>query len=116
MAYYAYNAPDCGHCGKPMGLQEVNGGRQRLYCSTKCRKAAFRARKECQARQAMLTYNSELRDYWRDNGVDGQALAKLQDILLEHGKAAAKAATDAVLIALKDERYLQKGRVFTGRG
>ena len=114
MPYYAYQAGDCGHCGKSIGLQEVYGGRQRLYCSDKCRKAAYRARKEREARLALLQYNSELCQFWQENRIEGQVLASLQDILVEHGKAPALAATNAVLLALKVERYLQKGGVLLG--
>jgi len=47
-----------------------------------------------------LQFNSELRDYWQEHGVRGEVLLRLQEILLQHGKAAARAATDAVLVAL----------------
>jgi len=47
-----------------------------------------------------LHYNSELRDYWHEHGIRGEVLLRLQEILLQHGKAAARAATDAVLVAL----------------
>jgi len=110
MSYRAYYAGDCGHCGKPMGLQEVNGGRERQYCSDKCRKAAYRAKKQRQARLALLQYNSELRQLWDDNEIKGPVLAHLQDMLVEHGKAAAKDATDAVVLACKLLRYDLTGK------
>lgn len=110
MPYHAYYAGDCGHCGKPMGLQEVNGGRSRLFCSDKCRKAAFRARKRRAARLALLTYNSELHQFWDDNEIKGPVLARLQDILVEHGKAAAKDATETVVLACKLLRYDLTGK------
>lgn len=47
-----------------------------------------------------LQFNSELRDYWQEHGIRGEVLLRLQEILLQHGKAAARAATDAVLVAL----------------
>lgn len=114
MPYYSYFGGDCGHCGDSIGIQEVYGGRQKIYCSDKCRKAAYRARKEQQARLAMLRYNSELRDYWQENGIEGKVLAMLQDILIAHGKDAAKDATNVVLAALKAEKYVQKARTLLG--
>ena len=51
-------------------------------------------------RAAILQYNSELRDYWQEHGIRGEVLLRLQEILLQYGKQAARAATDAVLVAL----------------
>lgn len=48
----------------------------------------------------LLQYNSELREYWQEHNLRGEVLLRLQEILLQHGKAAARAATDAVLVAL----------------
>ncbi len=110
MPYYAYQAGDCGHCGKPMGLQEVDGGRQRQYCSDRCRKAAHRTKKQRAARLALLQYNSELRQLWEENEIQGPVLSHLQDILVEHGKAAAKDATETVVLACKLLRYDLTGK------
>jgi hypothetical protein len=111
MPYYSYYAGDCQNCGEPMGIQEVYGGRQRLYCSDKCRKAAHRAKKQRAARLALLSYNSELRQLWDDNEIKDPVLARLQDMLVEHGKDAAKQATETVILACK---LLQHD--LTGRG
>src|SRR2546421_12888218 len=89
MPYYSYNAPECAHCGKEQGLQEVAGGRQRLYCSDRCRQAAKRKRDKQTKRNSILQYNSELRDLWNQNGIDGLVRTRLEDILVEYGKPAA---------------------------
>jgi hypothetical protein len=110
MPYYMYLAPPCGYCGKEQGLQEPMGGRQRRYCSDRCRKAASRKRDSEKRRNAILQYNAELREYWREHHIDGQVLTLLQDILVEHGKQAARAATDAVLTERKLVREEQGQR------
>jgi hypothetical protein len=97
----SYQGGFCGHCGEPLGYIEVDGGRDRLYCNAACRVAAHRKRKRERDRQQVLDYNSELRQYWQDNGIYGEVLFRLQEILLAHGKAPAKAATDAVLAATR---------------
>ncbi len=104
MSYYAYNAPACGFCGQEQGLLEVAGGRQRLYCSDKCRKAAHRKRLARERRNAILQYNSELRKLWQEQNITGATLDKLQDILLELGKPAAQAATEAIVIYARQTR------------
>ena len=116
MAYYAYEAGYCdyGPCQNYIGMVETYGGRQRRYCSDKCKVAAYRERKKEEYRHKVLLRNTELRDYWQENQVSGQILFLLQDILVEHGKAAARAATDTVLTALKlakeDQHRLAKLR------
>lgn len=103
MAYYAYQAGYCeyGPCEAYIGLVETDGGRQRQYCSDRCKQAAYRERRKEVFRNKCLLRNTELRDYWQEQNITGSLLAALQDILVEHGKAAAKAATDAVLLAQK---------------
>lgn len=100
--YRSYYAGECQNpdCGEDLGLVETEGGRDRHYCSDKCRVAHYRKRKREAQREQVLRYNSELRDYWRERGIRGEVLARLQEILLQHGKKAARAATDAVLVAL----------------
>ncbi len=100
--YRSYNAGNCQNpvCGAELGYIEVEGGRDRLYCSDKCRVAAHRARQREEKRQQVLQYHGELREYWHMNGIRGEVLSRLQEILLQHGKKAARAATDAVLVAL----------------
>jgi hypothetical protein len=51
-----------------------------------------------------LLRNALLQEYWLDNGIGGDLLASLQDILVNHGKEAARAATDAALIAIRQTR------------
>jgi endogenous inhibitor of DNA gyrase (YacG/DUF329 family) len=101
MTYYAYQAGDCEQCGKEIGLIETDGGRQRQYCSDRCKMIAYRTRHKQEYRNKCLLRNTELRDYWQEHHVSGQVLVMLQNILVEHGKAAAKDATDTVLLALK---------------
>ena len=100
--YRSYNGGSCQNpdCGEPLGYIETDGGRDRLYCNDACRVAAYRKRKREKDRAATLRYHTELRDYWQEHGIRGEVLLRLQEILLQHGKAAAKAATDAVLVAL----------------
>ena len=98
--YRSYMAGDCANCGQWLGLVEVEGGRDRHYCNATCRVQHHRKQQREKNRAATLQYNSELRDYWQEHGVRGEVLLRLQEILLQHGKAAARAATDAVLVAL----------------
>ena len=116
MPYYAYMAGDCEHCGRELGMIEVEGGRQRQYCSDRCKMAAYRARRQEEYRNKCLLRNTELRDYWKENHLDGQVLALLQEILVAHGKAAARTATDAVLLAQKlassDQARIERLRAF----
>ena len=43
MAGFVMRGYECQHCGKPVPPQRLQGtGRPRLFCSDKCRKAAFR--------------------------------------------------------------------------
>ncbi len=100
--FRSYNAGRCQNpdCGEDLGLVETEGGRDRHYCSDKCRVAHYRQRKREESRQQVLQYHAELRAYWQEHGIHGEVLARLQEILLQHGKKAARAATDAVLAAL----------------
>jgi hypothetical protein len=101
--FRSYNGGYCQNpnCGEYLGYIEADGGRSRHYCSNKCRVAAYRKRQREKKRAATLQYHGELRQYWRDKGIHGEVLARLQEILLQHGKKAARAATDTVLVALE---------------
>ncbi len=99
MADYAYMAGFCGYCGADMGLIDQAGGRNRQYCNDAHKQAAHRKRKEEEKRNKVLLRNGELSEYWQEHGITGAILSKLQDILVEHGKDAARAATDAVILA-----------------
>jgi hypothetical protein len=103
--YRSYYGGRCQNpaCGEELGLIETEGGRDRQYCSDKCRVAAHRAREREKHREQVLQYNSELRDYWKEHGIRGEVLLRLQEILLQYGKPAAKAATNVVLVALTIE-------------
>lgn len=105
MPYYAYNAGNCGNCGKRIGLIETYGGRQRQYCNDSCKVAAHRKRHYDEKRNKCLLRNGELRDFWQEKNITGPLLLKLQNILVEHGKQAAKDATDAVLLAVYLTKY-----------
>ena len=98
--YRSYIGGNCENCDEPLGLIEVEGGRDRHYCNDRCRVQHHRKLQREKHRAATLQYNSELRDYWQEHNVRGEVLLRLQEILLQHGKAAARAATDAVLVAL----------------
>lgn len=100
--FRSYNGGSCQNpdCGDYIGYIEADGGRDRLYCSDKCRVAAYRKRQREKKREAILQHHGELRDYWKLHGIRGEVLARLQEILLQYGKKAARAATDAVLVAL----------------
>jgi hypothetical protein len=104
MPYYAYMGGFCQHCGEDLGLIDQAGGRNRKYCNGACKQAAHRKRKEGDKRNTVLLRNVLLQEYWLDNGIDGDLLASLQDILFNHGKEAARAATDAALIAIRQTR------------
>ncbi len=100
--YRSYMGGRCQNpaCGADLGYIETEGGRDRLYCNDACRVAAFRTRQRETKRAEKLQYNAELRAYWKLHNIHGEVLLRLQEILLQHGKKAAKAATDAVLVAL----------------
>ena len=98
--YRSYMGGNCQNCDEPLGLIETEGGRDRHYCNTSCRVQHHRKQKSDQKRAAILQYNSELREYWQEHNLRGEVLLRLQEILVQHGKAAARAATDAVLVAL----------------
>jgi hypothetical protein len=103
--FRSYNAGFCKNCGEWIGYIEVDGGRTREYCNNnnKCKMAHHRAQKREEKRAAILRYNSELRDFWYENKIEGQLLTMLQEILFQHGKKAALAATNAVLFARKEQ-------------
>ncbi|EFH79629.1 hypothetical protein [Ktedonobacter racemifer] len=100
--YRSYYAGACQNpeCTVDIGLIETEGGRDRRYCSDKCRVAHHRQRQREAKREETLRYHGELRAYWQLHNIRGEVLARLQEILLQHGKKAARAATDAVLVAL----------------
>jgi len=98
--YRSYMAGDCANCGQWLGFIETEGGRDRHYCNATCRVQHHRKQQREKNRAATLQFNSELRDYWQEHGIRGEVLLRLQEVLLQHGKAAARAATDAVLVAL----------------
>lgn len=116
MTYRAYQGGFCGYsqCRKELGFLEANGGRSREYCNDKCRQAAYRERKYLDRYYKILAYNTELRDYWNEHSIDGALLIALQEILVTHGKEAALAATNAVLLAIQLERR-SPGAVLAGR-
>jgi hypothetical protein len=105
VVYRSYYGGSCQNpaCGADLGYIETDGGRDRLYCNDACRVAAHRKRKSAEKRAAILQYNAELREYWYEHRIEDQLLAMLQEILIKHGKAAARAATDAVLFAQRDQ-------------
>jgi len=98
--YRSYMGGTCENCGASLGLIETEGGRDRHYCNATCRVQHHRKQQREKNRAATLQFNSELREYWKEHGVRGEVLLRLQEILLQHGNAAARAATDAVLVAL----------------
>jgi len=98
--YRSYMGGNCQNCNEPLGFIEIEGGRDRHYCNARCRVAHHRKQQREKQRAAILQYNSELRDYWQEHGIRGEVLLRLQEILLQYGKQAARAATDAVLVAL----------------
>ena len=98
--YRSYIGGNCQNCNEPLGFIETEGGRDRHYCNARCRVAHHRKQQREQKRAAVLQYNSELRDYWQEHSVRGEVLLRLQEILFQHGKEAARTATDAVLVAL----------------
>jgi|SRR2546421_1549267 len=104
MPHYEYQGGFCGYCGASLGRIEQNGGRNRRYCNDKHKMAAFHEKRKGEKRNAAIERNKILRDQWQENGITGEVLTRLQDILVDHGKDAAKKATDTVLIAIKQAR------------
>jgi hypothetical protein len=109
MVYYSYIGGFCSHCGTELGLIEQAGGRNRQYCNDGCKQAAYRKRKEEDKRNNILLRNQLLQEYWQLHDINGELLASLQNILVNHGKEAARAATDAALVAIRQTRqkYVQ---------
>jgi len=54
--------------------------------------------------------NEYLVSLWQEHGITGDLRRKLEDILIEHGKEASLAATEAVVIAIKEVngRYMSR--------
>jgi hypothetical protein len=100
--FRSYQGGWCKHCGAELGYIEADGGRDREYCDNggKCRQAHHRQKKREEKRAAILAHHGSLRDYWQLHNIHGEPLARLQEILIRHGKEAARAATDAVIIAV----------------
>jgi hypothetical protein len=100
--YRSYMGGSCKHCGEWLGHIETDGGRDREFCDNngKCRQAHHRQKKREEKRAAILQHHGSLRDYWQQHNIHGEPLARLQEILIRHGKEAARAATDAVIIAV----------------
>jgi hypothetical protein len=105
--YRAYMAGRCQNpaCGADLGYIEVAGGRDREYCNTKCRVAAKRIRDRETKWEEIIQYHAELRQYWQEHNVKGRVLSMMHDILIYHGKQAARAATDAVLYAQVEHEH-----------
>lgn len=112
--YRSYMGGHCQNpdCGRDLGYIETDGGRDRHYCNNACKTAAYRKRKQEQKRAQILQYNSELREYWYNNGIRGGVLVRLQEILIHHGKAAALSATDVVLFALAAQKQAGSSQHF----
>ena len=98
MGYWSYVGGFCRHCGEDMGFIEAYGGRTRRFCNDACRQAAHR---EKTRRTQTLARHAALCRYWQEHCITGEVLLALQDILVAYGKDAAKEATEAVLLAVK---------------
>lgn len=72
------------------------------YCCNACKQRAYRRRKQKKRNTQGVTLL--LRDLKDDYGFTGKLLSKIKDIAREHGPSAAQMATDAVLLAMKEER------------
>jgi hypothetical protein len=103
MPYYAYQGGSCAYpgCSHEIGLVEVAGGRQKLYCSDVCRKKAHYEAQKRLKRMQELRYNSELRELWQEFQIEGKLLDALQEMLLKYGKVVAMDATQTVILAQK---------------
>lgn len=102
MAYRMYNALDCEYCHKAQGLID-GSGRERRYCSQRCRQAAYRQRQQ-EKRNAQELRSSALEQRWYLACIGGELLQKLRAIYVAHGESAAALATDAVLLAAQQTR------------
>ena len=107
MGYRSYMGEFCKHCGQSLGFIEVEGGRLRRYCNDACRKAASRKRLK---RDNALSRYEYLVSLWDEHCLAGDLRRKLEDILIKHGKEAAKDSTEAVLAAIKevDGRHMSR--------
>lgn len=103
MAYRMYNALDCEYCHKEQGLID-GSGRERRYCSQRCRQAAYRQRQQQKRNAEVLRNNSALEQRWYLASIGGELLQKLRAIYIAHGESAAALATDAVLLAAQQTR------------
>src|SRR5438445_11248918 len=104
MPYYGYMAGFCRYCGEDLGYIDQAGGRNRQYCNDTHKQAAHRKRKEIDKRNKVLLRNGELSEYWQEHGITGAILSTLQDLLIAHGKDAARKATDLVILTRQLER------------
>ena len=104
-------------CGRDSGVTDTErkpkqllpepstgAGRRRHSCNERCRVAEYR-RREAEAARAALLQQSQLCTPWQEHHIEGQLLALLQTILVEHGEEAASAATDAVFQYLWEQNY-----------
>lgn len=54
MAYRVYHAGNCQGCGVDLGVIEQNGGRDRKFCSDRCKQAAYRRKRKGDKRNGGL--------------------------------------------------------------
>jgi hypothetical protein len=98
------NAPRCVVCGAVLDNQPK--GRDRLYCDNKgkCKQAHHRQKQQEQQRAAILQEHSALCEDWQAHQIGGELLELLQNILIEKGEEAARAASAAILAYAQEER------------
>jgi hypothetical protein len=63
--------------------------------------ADYRKHKAAEHRATTLQ-QSQLRGYWEEHHIEGQVRDVLQDIFMEYGEGAARAATNAVMLAKQE--------------
>lgn len=109
MAYRMYNGLDCENpkCQKPLGLLDGDG-RERRYCNNACKQEAYRLRRAAKQNARQLG-SSELEDKWYWAGINGELLEKLRKLYIAHGEEAARAATDAVLLVIREMKAAMRG-------
>lgn len=111
----------CWHCDGDMEINNERGGRLRLYCSDRCRKAAnrdirrARAERDAGKRDTGLSRNEEqipvLRQHWQACGCPPGVERMLVDMYIQHGLEIAHRTGEIVLAAIREERSWTQVRI-----
>lgn len=100
----------CQRCGEL--LQKAQTGRERRYCSDRCKQTAYRTRL---FRRGLLGKCGGLLDYWRDQGLPVATVARLEEMIYRYGPGAAEEAGELLLETVQMINELDRERASFGR-